>query len=283
MESIITQLVEGQRHLQLIFEQRTKMAQKERNALHSALKDQASCLTSNQQVHDTAILQLTDAISNGRVHPNLPGSVLQKFQDGFDPDFFFVNFERVATTATWPPEKWDQYIAPLLSVERQADYQAANPAGTTAYPDIKRAILESLVCDQEYYRSRFRKEKWSAADNPRALYYRIRDLGNRWLQPASSSIDELSEKVYLEQYLEALPSNTTSWIKQHPNLSATIAVDLNCAYHRSPEFKGQPPRLPISLPRSGSRVPTLLTENKGPPVLKHPPRPTLGPCALQGP
>lgn len=171
MEAIITQLAEGQRHLQLIFEQQTKQAQKEREVLQTALRDQAALLTTNQQVHDTAVLRLTDAISNAWVQPNVPGSVLQKFQQGDDPDYCFVNFERVVTTANWPHDRWGQYIAPLLSGELQAAYQAANPARTTSYLDIKKAILEPLGCDQEYYRSRFRKEKRTAGDNPRALYF----------------------------------------------------------------------------------------------------------------
>mgnify|MGYP002804804629 FL=1 len=145
----------------------------------TALKSQADLAIANQQIQDTAMLRLTDAIANTRIHPNVPSSVLQKYQPGEDPDYFFTNFERVATTAAWPVDRWGQYIAPLLSGELQAAYQAVNPSGTTAYPDIKRAVLERLGCDAEYYRLKFRKEKWGNGDNPRALFYRVQDLGQR--------------------------------------------------------------------------------------------------------
>ncbi|XP_078502559.1 uncharacterized protein LOC144759374 [Lissotriton helveticus] len=245
VQDMITQLAEGQRHLQLVFEQQNENARKEREAFQTALKEQATLLTSNQKVQDTAILRLTDVISNARVHPNIPGSVLQKFQEGEDPDFFFTNFERVATTATWPAERWGQYIAPLLSGELQAAYQAANPAGVTPYPEIKKAILERLGCEQEYYRARFRKEKWVTGDNPRALFYRVRDLGSRWLQPSTATMEEVTEQVFLEQYLEALPVNTRAWLKQHPGLTSQSAIELACAYHRSPDFKASTGRTPI--------------------------------------
>lgn len=249
LQNVITQLAEGQRHLQIIFKQQIQSAKTERQALQDALKEQATLLTSNQQTQDTAILRLMDVIANARTHPHIPGSVLQKYQDGDDPDYFFTNFERVATTAAWPKERWGQYIAPLLSGELQAAYQAANPAGTTAYDEVKKAILERLGCDQEYYRAKFRKEKWNPGDNPRALYYRIRDLGTRWLAPHISTIEEMLDRVFLEQFLEALPLTTRAWVKQHPHLNPNIAVDLACAYHRAPEFKAGVGRTPITGPR----------------------------------
>ncbi|XP_078539523.1 uncharacterized protein LOC144824256 [Lissotriton helveticus] len=262
VQDMITQLAEGQRHLQLVFEQQNENARKEREAFQTALREQATLLTSNQKVQDTVIPRLTDVISNARVHPNIPGSVLQKFQEGEDPDFFFTNFERVATTATWPAERWGQYIAPLLSGELQAAYQAANPAGVTPYPEIKKAILERLGCDQEYYRARFRKENWVTGDNPRALFYRVRDLGSRWLQPSTATMEEVTEQVFLEQYLEALPANTRAWLKQHPGLTSQSAIELACAYHRSPDFKASTGRAPIVFPKPAPRAPNDSVEKR---------------------
>ena len=74
-------------------------------------------------------------------------------------------------------------------------------------------------------------------DNPRALFYRLQDLGTRWLTPESSTAQDMMEKAFLEQFVEALPSCTKMGIKQHPNLTVNSAIDLACAFHRSPEFK----------------------------------------------
>ncbi|KAJ1091241.1 hypothetical protein NDU88_004368 [Pleurodeles waltl] len=127
LEDMIKQLAEGQRHLQLVLEAHQREAKEDREALQSTLKSQATILANNQLVHETALQKLMDTIAASKVHPNVPSSVLQKFQEGEDPDSFFTNFERVASSTQWPDERWGQYIAPLLTGILQTAYQAANP------------------------------------------------------------------------------------------------------------------------------------------------------------
>ncbi|KAJ1202791.1 hypothetical protein NDU88_006587 [Pleurodeles waltl] len=246
------QLASGQRHLQLVWEEQQKEAKLEREALQNALKSQATIMANNQLVHETAIKNLTDTIAATRVHPNVPSSVLQRYQEGEDPDAFFTNFERVATSATWPQERWGQYIAPLLTGTLQAAYQAVNPGGITPYNDIKKSILERVGFDSEHYRVRFRKAKWGPNENPRALYFRIKDLGLKWLGPIGTNREDIIEIVLLEQYLDALPPSTRNWIKQHPNPDTSTTIELACAFHRSLEFKVTTPRSTPSPLRLGS-------------------------------
>ncbi|KAJ1163846.1 hypothetical protein NDU88_004298 [Pleurodeles waltl] len=242
LSEMMQQLAAGQRHLQVVWEEQQKEAKVEREALQSALKSQATIMANNQLVHETAIKNLTDTIAATRVHPNVPSSVLQRYQEGEDPDAFFTNFERVATSATWPPDRWGQYIAPLLTGTLQAAYQAVNPGGTTPYQDIKKSILERVGFDTEHYRVRFRKAKWGPSENPRALYFRIKDLGLKWLGPIGTNREDIIEVVLLEQYLDALPTNTRNWIKQHPSPDTNTTIELACAFHRSLEFKIPPVR-----------------------------------------
>ncbi|KAJ1194512.1 hypothetical protein NDU88_003800 [Pleurodeles waltl] len=157
LEDMIKQLAEGQRHLQLVWEAHQRKAKEDREALQSALKSQATIFANNQLVHETAMKKLTETIAASKVHPNVPSLVLQRYQEGEDPDSFFTNFERVASSAQWPEDRWGQYIAPLLTGLIQAAYQAANPDGTTPYKDIKKSIFERIGHNTEYYRVRFRK------------------------------------------------------------------------------------------------------------------------------
>ncbi|KAJ1138687.1 hypothetical protein NDU88_005068 [Pleurodeles waltl] len=94
---MMQQLAEGQRHLPIGWEEQQKEAKVEREALQSDLKSQATIMANNQLVHENALKNLTDTIAATRVHPNVPSSVLQRYQEGEDPDAFFTNFERVAT------------------------------------------------------------------------------------------------------------------------------------------------------------------------------------------
>ncbi|KAJ1211621.1 hypothetical protein NDU88_006979 [Pleurodeles waltl] len=234
---MMQQLAEGQRHLQIVWEEQQKDVKVEREALQSALKSQATIMANNQLVHENALKSLTDTIAATRVHPNVPSSVLQRYQEGEDPDAFFTNFERVATSATWPQDRWGQYIAPLLTGTLQAAYQAVNPGCTTPYQDIKKSILERVGFDTEHYRVRFRKAKWGPSENPRALYFRVKDLGLKWLGPIGTNREDIIEAIPLEHYLEALSVTIRNWIKQHPSPDTNTTIELACAFHRSLEFK----------------------------------------------
>ncbi|XP_069100681.1 uncharacterized protein [Pleurodeles waltl] len=244
MADVIAQLAEGQRHLQLIWEQQMKEAKEEWEALQTALKSQVTIMANNQLVHETALGKLTDAIAHTKVHPTVPSSVLQRYQDSEDPDSFFTNFERVASTANWPEDKWGQYIAPLLTSHLQTTYQAINPSGNLPYKDIKKTILERVGLDTESYHTKFRQLKWQHQENPRTLYYRVQHSAGRWLQPTERTREEMFDIIVLEQYLDALPPTTRNWVRQHPGLTNETAVDLACAYHRGSDFRATVSRAP---------------------------------------
>ncbi|XP_069085522.1 uncharacterized protein [Pleurodeles waltl] len=230
----------------MTWEQQMKESKEEREALQTALKSQATIMANNQLVHETALGKLTDTIAHTKVHPTVPSSVLQKYQEQDDPDSFFTNFERVASTANWPEDKWGQYIAPLLTGHLQTTYQAINPSGTLSYKDIKKTILERVGLDTENYRTKFRQMKWQHQENPRTLYYRVQHAAGRWLQPSENTKEDMFNVIVLEQYLDALPPTTRNWVRQHPGLTNETAVDLACAYHRGSDFCATTSR--VSLP-----------------------------------
>ncbi|XP_069089507.1 uncharacterized protein [Pleurodeles waltl] len=265
LEDMIKQLAESQRHLQLVWEAQQREAKEDREALQSALKSQATIMASNQLVHENALKKLTDTIAASKVHPIVPSSVLQKYQEGEDPDSFFTNFERVASSAQWPEDRWGQYIAPLLTGTLQSAYQAANPGGITPYSEIKKSVLERVGHNTEYYRTKFRKVKWGPNEDPRTYYYRVKDLGLKWLGLLGTEREDIVKVIVLEQYLDSLPSNTRNWIRQHPKVDTETAVDLACAYHRSGDGKQQSVRPvgkpPMTLPHFPTRRPV---EESGP-------------------
>ncbi|KAJ1139477.1 hypothetical protein NDU88_005848 [Pleurodeles waltl] len=277
LETVIKQLAEGQRHLQLVWEAQQREAKEDRETLQSALKSQATILANNQLVHESAMKKLTETIAASKVHPNVPSSVLQKYQEGEDPESFFTNFERVASSALWPEDKWGQYVAPLLTGLLQSAYQAANPGGVNPYQDIKTSILERVGHDTEYYRMRFRKVKWGTNEDPRTFYFRVKDLALKWLGHIGDSREEVIKTIILEQYLDGLPPSTKHWIRQHPKVDTETAIDLACAFHRSTDVRNCPMRSIIK-----PVLPTPKTFVKSPPDYLVPRRipegpPTMGP------
>ncbi|XP_069510874.1 zinc finger protein 213-like [Ambystoma mexicanum] len=222
MEELIKTLSEGQQHLQQALQLQSQQAQAGRLAFQQAL-----------QLQQAQLLEVT----NVRNHPQVPTSILQKYTAGEDPAHFFVNCERVARNAQWPTKRWCHYIAPLMTGEMQCAYQAANPTGDTNYGDMKKVVLERLGHDEETYRIKFREVKLTGEETPRQLFYRVKELAEKWLQSTTSSPNEITEKIVLEQFVEALPGPVQRWVKQHHRPSLAEAVDITSAYQKAGQGK----------------------------------------------
>ncbi|KAJ1197227.1 hypothetical protein NDU88_001089 [Pleurodeles waltl] len=106
---------------------------------------------------------------------------------------------------------------------------------------------------------KFCKAKWGQNEDPRTFYYRVKDLGLKWLGPLGTNREDVIKAIILEQYLDSLPTNTRNWIRQHPKIDTELAVDFACAYHRSVYVKSQTPRplskMPITPPQYTTRRP----------------------------
>ncbi|XP_078518212.1 uncharacterized protein LOC144782800 [Lissotriton helveticus] len=167
----------------------------------------------------------------------------------------------------WPEEKWPFFLAPLLTGEAQSAYQAANPLGNTAYAIIKGVILDHLGLDQEAYRVRFRKERGVSGENPKTLFFRLRMAADKWLRPDLCSKEEIL-KVYLEQFMEALPYATQRWLRQHAGLDIDQAIEMASHYTRAQPktspwehektHKTLPPLKIEKRPKAGNEMPKLL-------------------------
>ncbi|XP_069460160.1 uncharacterized protein [Ambystoma mexicanum] len=218
MEQLLQSLVEGQRLLQ-------EQARADRELMIKAYE-----AAQTQQAE--ALEKVAMAFSEARINPPAPAHHLAKFQEGEDPAIFFTNFESVATQAGWPQEQWGIYIAPLLSGKLQIACQSANLTGDTPYLKFKKSILERLGLNPEFYRLKARAEKLQPGDTPQALYSRIKDACDRWLQPNEQSKQGIMDLIYLEQFIEALPPWMQVCIREHPAVSIHEAVDMATAYQR---------------------------------------------------
>ncbi|XP_078533942.1 uncharacterized protein LOC144820212 [Lissotriton helveticus] len=249
MEAAVKHLAESQELLGKMMEKFLKTAEDDRGQLHDVLKGQGSA-------QDQALEKLTTVMGQQRPTTSLPSVVLQKYVPGEDPDYFFTNFERLAQAAAWPADRWGHYLGPLLTGELQAAYQQANIQGQTPYADIKTCILERLGIDDETYRVRLRQAREGPQETPRALSFRIQDLTNRWLKPATATKEDILAKIYLEQYLASLHPATQKWVRQHARLTLDSAVEIASAYSRAQETQRPKEEHPSRItPGNHPRVP----------------------------
>lgn len=134
---------------------------------------------------------------------------LQKMMAEDNPQAFVEAFEAAAVTCAWPAAEWAVSLLPLLSGEAQ---RVAHSLPSTSRGN--------------YHRRWFRQARLGSHDQPFAFAQRLLHAASRWLCPAESFTDQLVERVVLEQFVEALPVGTASWVSFHRPRDLATAIAL---------------------------------------------------------
>ncbi|KAJ1113264.1 hypothetical protein NDU88_001518 [Pleurodeles waltl] len=252
MEQVVHPLWECQRKLECALEKHMKQAEVDRTVFAIAIHSQGDNLTKMAEGQS----QLVAGTDRSR-GPTVSRAMvqLQKYVPGQVPVAFFLNFERAARASSWPSERWPIYLALLFTGEAQVAYQIVNRVGTTGCGEVKEFIMDRLGIDQATHRLKFRKERGTPGDTPKTLFDRITDTADRWLKPLESTKQEIMEKIYLEQYLEALPFQMQKWLLQHAGLTLDHAVEmatsLVCAQSRG--YSPDPEKISKPFPLSSHK------------------------------
>ncbi|KAJ1212349.1 hypothetical protein NDU88_000013 [Pleurodeles waltl] len=149
---------------------------------------------------------------------------LVKMNPGDDPEAFLRKFECVAENAQWPKEEWASRLAPLLSGEALAIYQALSYYSAKDYEQVKGSLLDHLDRSEESYRKKFRSLAFTSG--PQRVACQLRDLGRRWLKPELRSAAEIVELIVVEQFICVLPEVAGEWLSHHQVQSLDLAVQL---------------------------------------------------------
>ncbi|XP_075753462.1 uncharacterized protein LOC142818329 [Pelodiscus sinensis] len=177
--------------------------------------------------------------AGGEVGTQLPIR-LTKLGPDDDPEAFLVTFERVATTAKWPPEHWATLLAPYLSGPAQLAYRGMSASDALCYFKVKEAILDQLGVTPETHRRRFRDAKYDPCERPRAVAQRVKEAGMRWLEPETKTGVQVADLVILEQYVRILPAEGQQWVRQHlpETLDEVVTLMEHYLAAEGPEGKG---------------------------------------------
>ncbi|XP_078521675.1 uncharacterized protein LOC144790911 [Lissotriton helveticus] len=116
------------------------------------------------------------------------------------------------------------------------------------------------------------------------LTVHIKDAADRWLKPQEGNLAEVMNKIYLEQFIEALPFGTQRWLRQHAGLTLEHAVEMANSYARAqnrpmvrePE-KPNSSKLPVKTDRKPNKNP-IEPFIKARPVRLDTPLPTTPQC-----
>ncbi|XP_051740748.1 zinc finger protein 444-like isoform X2 [Ctenopharyngodon idella] len=147
---------------------------------------------------------------------------LNKMGPQDDPKAFIDLFERSAEACGWPQEDWPVRLIPLLSGEAQVAAQQLPVQNLLVYQDLKHAILLS----PEQHRQRFRSLDLGDCGRPFVMAQQLRDACRRWLMAEKSDVEEVIDKVVLEQFVARLPRKTAQWVQCHRPTSQKQAIQL---------------------------------------------------------
>ncbi|KAJ1113818.1 hypothetical protein NDU88_002059 [Pleurodeles waltl] len=90
MEAVLTKMAEGQRKQERIMERFLEATTEDRETMKKAILGQAKKMDTVAQAQETSMRRLADLLGQRCGHIALPSVVLQKYTEGEEPDFFFL-------------------------------------------------------------------------------------------------------------------------------------------------------------------------------------------------
>ncbi len=151
---------------------------------------------------------------------------LQKMGPQDDPEAFLDLFEKTAAACGWPQTDWPVRLIPLLTGEAQLAAQQLPVQNLLVYDDLKRAILQRVGRSPEQHRQRFRSLELGENGRPFVMAHQLRDACRRWLLAGEGGVDQIIDRVVLEQFIARLPTKTAQWVQCHRPASLDLAIQL---------------------------------------------------------
>ncbi|XP_058624167.1 uncharacterized protein LOC131535173 [Onychostoma macrolepis] len=151
---------------------------------------------------------------------------LNKMGPQDDPEAFLDLFEKSAEACGWPQDQWPVRLIPLLSGEAQVAAQQLPVQNLLVFTDLKRAILQRVGWSPEQHRQRFRSLELGDSGRPFVLAQQLRDACRRWLLAGGGDVEQILDRVVLEQFIGRLPRKTAEWVQCHRPTSLDLAIQL---------------------------------------------------------
>ncbi len=192
---------------------------------------------------------------------------------------FLDLFEKTAAACGWPQTDWPVRLIPLLTGEAQLAAQQLPVQNLLVYDDLKRAILQRVGRSPEQHRQRFRSLELGENGRPFVMAHQLRDACRRWLLAGEGGVDQIIDRVVLEQFIARLPKKTAQWVQCHRPASLDLAIQLAedqmVACHGVGETL---PSVSLSLPSPSVSPPIFLPRSRAGVVPRAQPRWRGGPA-----
>ncbi len=151
---------------------------------------------------------------------------VQKMGPQDDLEAFLDLFEKTADACGWAQTDWPVRLIPLLTGEAQLAAQQLPVQNLLVYDDLKRVILQQVGRSPEQHRQRFRSLELGENGRPFAMAHQLRDACRRWLLAGEGGVEQIIDRVVLEQFIARLPKKTAQWVQCHHPASLDLAIQL---------------------------------------------------------
>ncbi len=158
--------------------------------------------------------------------PTITHVPLMKMGPHDDPEAFVDLFEKTAEACGWARTHWPVRLIPLLTGEVQVAAQQLPVANLLAYGDLKRVILQRVGRNPEQHQQRFCSVELGDNVRPFVMTQQLRDACRKWLKDEPCDVEEVIDRVVLEQFIARLPRRTAEWVQYHRPTSLTQAIQL---------------------------------------------------------
>ncbi|KYO17363.1 hypothetical protein Y1Q_0019995 [Alligator mississippiensis] len=177
-------------------------------------------------------LQMMDRQQDWLWH-SLASFKMPKMTKDDDLEAYIEAFERHALMTGLDQGYWESQLGALVVGKAQATYWALSREDAQDYELVKQAILYRLEINPEHYRRLFRAKKGPDERRPKVLLQLLRDLLDKWVNPAGQDREALADQIVLEQFQNDLDERTQCWVRQHTQLTCEEALKLVEAFTAS--------------------------------------------------
>ena len=147
-------------------------------------------------------------------------------------DKYFIMFEKVAKSLTWPKDQWVLLLQSVLKGKAQETYSALSVSDCDSYDTVKQAILKSYELVPEAYRQRFRNLKKSEGQTF-VEYARDKEvLFDRWCasREVVDDFENLKQLIIVEEFERCIHND----IRTH--LDESNVTDLRAAAIKADDY-----------------------------------------------